>query len=424
MSGLNIAQARVEIEFTRSSQTTNFVLNDATRGVLGNTTYLLGGATWTDVTDRAYSTNISRGKNQALARYNAGTLSVVLDNQDAIFDPTIPAGTSGYPYAGQIIPGKRIRVTVGTEIQFLGVVQDWDFDYPLGTKAGVRSKAIVKAADAFVQLANRTLSANTFSSALSSSMLTAVLDRPEVAFDSSYRDISTGITTLQATTVELGENALTFCQLIESSEPGSLFISKEGFLTFRSRRYQPTYTGAITITDDGTSVTPEAIEVEFGSELLYNRATITRVGGTTQVADYTPSQSTYGIFAYDASGLLMDSDGVALSMAQYYANTYGEPTFRPRRVSLNMAAQTGSNQGLLQALDLEDLVLIRFTPPGGLLITKYMIVAGIRHSISPGKHHIDLDLIDSDDQSMVFGDASLPASSQPLSLLDSNRYGF
>jgi hypothetical protein len=420
MSTLNIAPAIVEIEFTQSDQTTNFVLDDAVKGVLDNTTYKLGGEVFFDVTDLAYQTSIDRGKNQALARYNAGTMSVTLDNQTAIFDPTIPAGTPGYPYAGQIIPGKRIRVTVGTEVQFLGVIQDWDLEYPLG---GIAT-AIIRAADAFVQLANRTLDADTFTTALSSSMLTSVLDQPEVAFDSNYRDISTGLTTLQTTTVALGTNVLTFCQLIEASEPGSLFVSKDGFLTFRSRRYQPTYSGAIVITDDGTSVTPRSIEVEYGSELLYNRATISRTGGTTQVANDADSQEIYGIYAYSADGLLMNSDAIALSMAQYYANTYGEPVFRPKRVILDMAAQTGEDQGLLQALDLDDLVLISFTPPGGQLIQRYMIVAGIHHRVSPGRHAIDLDLIDSDDQSMVWGDASLPASSQPLSLLDSNRYGF
>jgi hypothetical protein len=420
MPGLNIAPAIVEIEFIQSSQTLNFVLNDATRGVLGNTTYKLGGATWTDVTSKAYSTTIQRGKNQALARYNAGTLSVVLDNQTALFDPTIPAGTPGYPYAGQIIPGKRVRVTVGTQLQFLGVIQDWDLDYPLG---GIAT-ASVRAADAFVQLANRTLEADTFTTALSSSMLSTVLDQPEVAFDSAYRDIETGVTTLQETTVTLGTNVLTFCQLIESSEPGSLFVSKEGFLTFRSRRYNPTYSGAIVITDDGTSVTPRSIEVEYGSELLYNRATITRTGGTTQVSNDADSQAIYGIFAYDQSGLLMNSDAVALSMAQYYANTYGEPVFRPRRVQLDMMAQTGNDQGLLQALDLDDLVLISFTPPGGQLIERYMVVGGISHRIGPGQHQIDLDLLDADDQGMTYGTAALSPEDQPLSLLDSNRYGF
>lgn len=420
MAVANIAPAVIEIEFTISSQTLNFVLNSATQGVLNGATYLLGGATWTDVTDKAYNTSIDRGKNQALARYNAGTLSVTLDNQTAQFDPTIPAGTSGYPYAGQIVPGKRVRVTVGTEIQFLGVVQDWDLDYPLG---GIAT-AIIRAADSFVQLANRTLSATTFSSALSSAMITEVLNQPEVAFDTNYRDIGTGVTTLQATPVELGTNVLTFLQLIESSEPGSLFVSKDGFLTFRSRRYNPVFTGAITISDAGTSVTPKSIAVEYGSELLYNRATITRDGGSTQSAENLTSQTTYGIFAYSESGLLMNTDEVALSMAQYYSNTYSAPVFRPRRVEINMAAQSGSNQGLLQALDIDDLVLIEFTPPGGILISRYMVISGIHHNIGPARHTIDLDLIDAQEQSMVWGDIALPSASQPLSLLDSNRYGF
>ena len=417
---LNIAQAVVEIEFTQSSTTNNFVLNDPTRGVLNGTTYKLGGAVWTDVTNRAYQTSVDRGKNQALSRYNAGTMSVTLDNSDAYFDPTIPAGTPGYPYAGQIIPGKRIRVTVGTQRQFLGVIQDWDLEYPLGG----RPTATARAADAFVQLANRSLDADTFSSALSSSMLTTVLDQPEVAFDTSLRDIQTGNTTLQTTSVSLGTNVLTFLQLIEASEPGALFVSKDGFLTFRSRRYQADYDGAIVITDDGTSVTWRSMEVDYGSELLYNRATIERAGGTTQVANDTASQAIYGILAYSAEGLLMDSDAVALSMAQYYANTYGDPVFRPKRVTLDMAAQTGSNQGLLQALDLEDLVLISFTPPGGLLIERYMSVAGIHHRMGPGRHVIDLDLIDAAEQGMVWGDPAVAPEDQPLSLLDSNRYGF
>ena len=420
MAIATIAPAVVEIEFTISSQTSNFVLNDATKGVLNNTTYLLGGATWTDVTNKTYTTSIDRGKNQALSRYNAGTLSVTLDNQTALFDPTIPAGTSGYPYAGQIVPGKRIRVTVGTEIQYLGIIQDWDLEYPLDGIATV----IVRASDALTQLANRTLSTNTFASALSSTMLTAVLDRPEIAFDTNYRNIGTGITTLQAATVTTGDNALTFLQLIEASEPGSLFVSKEGFLTFRSRRYNPVYTGAITISDDGTSVTPKSIGVEYGAELLYNRATITREGGTTQVAENTASQATYGVFSYSESGLLMNSDSVALSMAQYYANSYSQPVFRPRRVEINMAAQSGSNQGLLQALDIDDLVLIKFTPPGGILISRYMNISGIHHRIGPARHTIDLDLIDAAEQSMVWGNVALPPASQPLSLLDSNRYGF
>jgi hypothetical protein len=417
----NIAPAIVEIEFNTSSTLLNFVLNDAVKGVLNNTTYKLGGVVFVDVTNRAYSTSITRGKNQALARYNAGTCTVVLDNERAEFDPTIPGPPSTqYPYAGQIIPGRRMRVTVGTELIFFGVVQDWDLNYPLDQRA----TAIVKGADAFSQIANRTLATTTFGTNLSSAMLSAVLDTAEVAFDPALRDIQTGVTTLQSTSVTVGQNALTYLQQIESSEPGALFVSKDGFLTFRSRRYNPVYSGAITITDDGTSITPRSIGVEFGSELLYNRASITRTGGTTQVTNNATSQASYGIFAYNEEGMLMSTDTVALSFSQYYANTFSQPVFRPRVVSIDMAAQTGNNQGLVAALDIDDLVLIKFTPPGGQLISKYMNISGIKHRISPASHILDFDLIDAAEQSLIYGDAAISPSLQPLSLLDSNRYGF
>jgi len=417
--GLPVAPARVEIEFTISSQTSNFVLSDATRGVLGSTTYLLGGAIWTDVSDRVYQISIDRGRSEALGRYNAGTMSVVFDNEDAQLDPTIPAGTTGFPWAGQIVPGKRIRVWVGTELQYLGVIQDWDLEYPLGGRA----LAIARAADYFVQLANRSLAAYTTTAAVSSTVLSAMLDRAEVAFSSFYRDIATGNTTLQATTVTVGTNALSFAQLIEASEPGALFVSKDGYLTFRTRRSNPSLISAITISDSGTSITPRSIHVEYGSELLYNRANITRTGGTTQTYNATSSQDTYGIFTYDQDGLLMDSDAIALSIAQYYANTFATPAFRPRKITIDMAAQTAPNQGLLQQIDLDDLVVVSFTPPGGFLIERDMVIVGIHHRIGVGRHEIDLDLIDAQGQSMIWGDPAVSPDLQPLAKLDSNRYG-
>lgn len=418
---VNIAPAFVELEFDTSSTLSNFVLNNATQGLLNNVTFLLGGVVFVDVTNRAYTTSITRGKNQALHRYNAGTCTVVLDNELAEFDPTIPGPPSpSYPYAGQIIPGRRMKVTIGTEIQFFGVIQDWDLAYPLDKRA----TATVKGADAFSQLANRTLATQTFTTGLSSAMLGAVLDTAQVAFPAAERDISTGITTLQSTAVTVGQNALTFLQQIEASEPGALFISKDGFLTFRSRRYAPNYAGAIDITDDGTSITFRDIGVEFGSELLYNRASITRTGGTTQVTDNATSQASYGIFAFNEEGMLMSTDTVAKSFSEYYANTFSEPVFRPRVVTIDMAAQSGNNQGLVAALDIDDLVLIKFTPPGGQLIEKYMNISGIRHRITPGQHILDFDLIDAAEESLIFGDANVSPALQPLSLLDSNRYGF
>lgn len=417
-----VAPPIVEVEFDLSTVTNSFVLNDPTQGLLDGTTYTLGGAEFTEITGYVFGVTISRTRSTATGyeRYNAGTCSIVLNNDEAVFDPTIDTISSSYPYAGNIVPGKNVRVTIGTERQFVGIIQDWDYDYP---HEGLAT-ATIQASDRFVQLANQFITPRTVSGAVSSTMIETILDLPEINFPPADRDISTGQTVMQSVTYSQPTSALGQLQLIERSEPGALFITKDGELAFRSRRSNPTYSGAVEIRDDGTSITPKSIAVEYGSEQLFNRAQISRVGGSVQVAENTVSQESYGILQFTQDGLLMSTDLVAQSMAQYYANSYSQPLFRPRQVTVDMAAQSGSNQGLLQALDLDDLVLIAFTPPGGQLIEKYMIIVGITHQMSPARHDITYDLVDSSSLAGIYGDEALPPEDQPLSQLDSIVYGF
>ena len=56
------------------------------------------------------------------------------------------------------------------------------------------------------------------------------------------------------------------------------------------------------------------------------------------------------------------------------------------------------------------LTLVWTDPPGNVNSQKQLVN--------------DLDLIDAQDQGMVYGDGAVAPEEQPLSLLDSNRYGF
>lgn len=53
------------------------------------------------------------------------------------------------------------------------------------------------------------------------------------------RDIDTGEQTLQADEVVYGTNALQYLQTVEATEPGALFMSRDGQLTFRARTTSP-----------------------------------------------------------------------------------------------------------------------------------------------------------------------------------------
>lgn len=65
--------------------------------------------TWTDLTSYVRAVRVSRGRSREQARFDAGTISVDLDNRDMRFSPE----NSGSPYFPYVKPNKRVRVRVG-----------------------------------------------------------------------------------------------------------------------------------------------------------------------------------------------------------------------------------------------------------------------------------------------------------------------
>jgi len=61
---------------------------------------------WSDITSYVRSLSISRGKDELLDGFSAGSVSIELDNRDRRFDPLYAAS----PYNGDIIPRREVRV--------------------------------------------------------------------------------------------------------------------------------------------------------------------------------------------------------------------------------------------------------------------------------------------------------------------------
>jgi hypothetical protein len=101
-----------------------FTLDDPVAGVIGSTEFTIGGVSFEDITDRVRSVSIGRGKNRDLDRFNAGVLSVELNNEDRAFDPLYTSS----PFAGDIVPRRDIRVlSPGSAVQYVGKITDWNF---------------------------------------------------------------------------------------------------------------------------------------------------------------------------------------------------------------------------------------------------------------------------------------------------------
>jgi hypothetical protein len=400
----------VEIGFDLSSAGGPFfTLDDPVQGVLDNTSFTLGGTLFYDVTDYVININSNRGRSRELDKYNAGGLEVVFDNSTRVFDPL----NSASPYAGQIVPHREIRVKSNGSAVFYGLIDDWNLNY----NPGGDNTAAAVASDGFTLLAQQTLSAHTAIPQLTGARIVAILDRPEVNWDSTNRNIDTGTISLQGDVVDEGAGALTYLQVVETTESGNLFIDKSGRITFQDTLTGPSSAGLVVLTDDGTGIPFSNVAVVYGSELLYNRIVITRAGGSPQVAEDTDSQNSYGISSLNMDGLLFNSDTESLALADALLGTYSEPEYRFDSITVQMSELSTAQQNSLLALELTDQVQIKFTPNNiGSQIMKYGQITGIDHRVGIFIHELTFRFRTLEYAEFVLDDAV-------FGLLDTGRLG-
>jgi hypothetical protein len=184
-----------------------------------------------DISLDVISVAVNRGKDPQQETFNAASCSITLNNETRNYDPDY--GPS--PYQGQIVPTGEVRVYSLDQIIFTGFITDWNFAYsPTG-----ESIAEIVASDAFWNLNNQTLTDYTPTEQSTSDRITTILLRPEVGGTAIWpinsRLISPGVATVGDYPVTDGTNVLAHLQEVEKSEPGRLFIDKQGRIVFRSR---------------------------------------------------------------------------------------------------------------------------------------------------------------------------------------------
>jgi hypothetical protein len=408
---MSIPATTVEIGFDLSALGGPFfILDDPVQGVLDNTEYTLGGTLFYDVSEYVRNVSVRRGKSRQLDRFTAGGANIEFNNNSRAFDPE----NTSSPFFGQIIPKRTIKVETGGSAVFYGVVDDWNLNYDL---SGL-SLAGADCVDGFTLLAQRALSASTETSQKTGARINSILDRSEVNWPSSLRDIDTGATTLQADVIQDGTNALEYLQLVTDSEPGSIFMGSDGFIVFKDRSVAPVSAGQVTFSDDGTGVEFSEVQVVYGSELLYNYVQIERNNGGTAIASDSDSINSYGQQALIQTGLLMNSDADALELANYLVSQYSEPEYRFETLTVQLEALSPTDQSDVLGLEIGDVARIKFTPNNvGSQIDKYASIIRIDHDIQPASHRITFGFQTLDYASLVLDDTE-------FGLLDTGRLGF
>lgn len=393
-----------------------FVLDSATRGVLDNTEYTLGGERYFDITPRLVTTTVRRGKNNALDRIDAGIVTITVDNSDREFDPLYQDG----PYFGQLVPRRSVRVSANDQPVFLGFIDDFDIQYEPGKQSVVQ----IQVSDALSVLANSGLEEFTPDSELSGARINTVLDRPEVDWPAELRDIDPGNSLMLDADVAEGTGTLEYLQLVANSEFGTLFLAKDGKITYRERNAVPN-TPNIVFSDEivsgaYTGIQFADVNIVYGSENLYNRISLANADLIPEqaFAEDADSQALYGPRVLDQSGLLIQDPAQLQFLADYLLARYKEPQYRFETVTVVMDTISQANQDAVLDLEIGDIVLVRFEPSDiPPAIEQYCRIIGINHDWNPGSKNISFALERLDFAIFILNDAV-------LGVLDDDRLAY
>jgi hypothetical protein len=396
---------------------TRFVLDDAVKGVLDNTEFTLGGDRFFDITDRLLSATTQRGKSTALDRIDAGNSNIILDNFDRLFDPLYPDGT----FFSQLIPGKEVRISCNGLPVIHAFVDDIDIAY----EPGNRSVVSIQAVDGLSGLTVNNLPEVFPDVELSGARVTRILNLPEVAWPIDKRDIDTGNSFMSDTDIAEGTQAISYLQLIATSEAGEVFVSKDNKFVFKARNSAPGVIDLI-FTDEesieGFTVIPFAeLGVVYGSEELYNRIVLTNDQPTfpdEATAEDLESQVAYGPRSYTINGLLNNEVSDLQFLADFLLARFKEPQYRFSSLSVVMDILSESQQNEVLDLEIGDVVQVKFTPSGiPPAIEQFVRVIGISHDWSNNEKRINLALERLDFSLFILDDPTFGE-------LDSDRLSF
>jgi len=352
-------------------------------GILGTNILSDSTAVIVDVSDRVNMIQTNRGRTALSDQFQTGTMSLKIVDQNGDFNPQNPSS----PYFELLTPMKKVQITATyagvTYPIFSGFITSYVNTQP--KDATEVAYTTIQAVDAFRLAQNAQISTVTGATAgdLSGTRINQILD--QISWPLSARDIDAGLTTMQADPGTT-RTSLAALQTVADSEYGAVYVDASGNFVFQDRSVTASSIGgtATVFADDGTGIKYANAVWKLDDTLVFNSATVTRTGGTAQVATNAASITKYFVHSYFLNNLLMQTDAVALDYAQAYVASRAETSIRCDAVELDLYT-SDYNTGILAALNLDffDPITVITTQPGGSTLNKTLQIFGVGMNISP-----------------------------------------
>lgn len=395
--------------------------------------------TWTDVSAYVRGGSLHRGRQNELARYEAGTCTIRLDNRDRRFDPTYTSGA----YYPNVRPMKKLRLSATWNNVnyplFVGFVESWPQDWP-GHKDSVVE---VEAVDGFKVLGLAKLSgivAEISGTADNGAGLIRLTAKDHGATTGAVLVVAgvTGtteangswtVTVIDADTLDLqsstwanewagGGTASTYPAQLSSARvtqmlnaaawPAADRTIETGVSVLQPTAYdkadalsalqaiETTENGRLFIGKDGllrfdnrhspylstsaftfTGSHYQEPVVEYDDSQIWNQIVATRDGGADQTQQDATSQTNYLIRTLDRSGLQCETDNECNDAAAFLLSIYKDPAIRLSSVQFRAARLPSTLWPALLARDLGERVTVTVAPPaGGATISQESFLEG------------------------------------------------
>ena len=397
MPGVSVVNSgNYDLQIATGFQVDAFVLDDALKGVLDNTEYVLDGTTeFANVMDSVTNVMVRRGRRDVGDQFSAGTMTFTIQDVTGIFNPfdqNSPFFDTPQSKPG-LAPLREVKLIRYDDLDvpeslFSGYVVNYDYNFAL---FGLDS-VTVYCADQFYLLAQTYLDELNVTAETSGERIETVLDLPEVDFPAGARAISTGTVNLghdSNYTVLAGTNALQYLtQINETAEFGRLFMSRAGVLTFQNRIGTTLSAPVVEFHDDGTGYKFDGVGISFEADAVVNRAVVTGLDGKTATESDAGSIATYFIQTTSITNSLLHEQTSIDDAADYLLNPEPEPRYTS--VATKYLMLTTAQKDTLATVDIGDTISVEKSFASGTGTTQLaqeLSVEGIEHYLDFSTGH-------------------------------------
>ena len=360
-----------------------FLLGDPDNGVLGTNVLAPNAIQEINITNQVRRISTRHGRDRAFEEYLPGEATIEFYDFTGDWNPN----NTSSPYYPEVKPMRQVRVTANYQGQdysiFAGYITSWDYNW--SDQSVDFAVVTIQATDAFrlLQLANIDDVTGAANKDLPGERINLILD--EIGWPAGQRLIDDGDTELENDPGGF-RPALSAIQTVEASDLGAFFIDHDGKAVYLSRATlsQRASGTAYEFDDNGVNVQYQDIDINYDETELANSVTLTRLSGQPQTASDATSIAEYFLRSYNRSGLMMETNALALARANQILNYRKEPRMRIDSLTLDLSSD--SNR-VLPALLMEigDPVIVTKNIANGSDLTLRLTIQGHTSDITPDR---------------------------------------